>query len=55
MGRPSIQNQDELIAKFVDAGQRHVFAAWDRLGQLERQNLLAECQQFDVELINNLY
>ena len=55
VARPVIENQDELIARFVDAGQRHVFAAWDRLGQLERQNLLSECQQFDVDLINSLY
>ena len=50
-----IENQDELIAKFVDAGQKHIFAAWDRLGHLERQNLLSECQQFDVALINSLF
>ena len=30
--KPFVPNQDELIAKFVMAGQGHIFGAWDRLG-----------------------
>ena len=46
---------DELIAQFMNAGQGRIFEAWDDLGTLERDNLLNECSQFDVELINELY
>ena len=46
---------DELIADFMNAGQGRIFDSWDNLGALERDNLLNECSQFDVSLINELY
>lgn len=52
---PRVPDQDQIIAKFIEAGQGHIFNAWDRLGQLEKQALLNECSQFDVKLINELF
>ena len=48
-------SQDEIIASFVQAGQAHVFQSFTNLGKLEQENLLRECQQFDVHLMNELY
>ena len=50
-----VPDKDAIVAKFVTTGQSHVFSAWKSLGHLERENLLSECAQFDVELINQLY
>ena len=53
--RRPVPKADELIAQFMNAGQGRIFDAWDNLGTLERENLLNECSQFDVDLINDLY
>ena len=55
INNPLVPKEDEMIARFIDAGQGHIFDAWKRLGKIEQANLLNECSQFDVTLINDLF
>ncbi len=50
-----MMDKDTLLTMFADAGQEHVFHYWQTLGKLEQENLLRECQQFDVTLMNKLF
>lgn len=46
---------ESIKRKFTEAGQGHVFNAWDSLDRDERMRLIEECTQFNVDLINDLY
>ncbi len=46
---------DEIRERFIQAGQGHVFNAWDNMDDQEKATLLKQCQQFDVQMINQLY
>lgn len=41
--REIVHDKDELVAKFMEGGQGHVFSAFHSLKSLEQQNLLNEC------------
>ena len=41
--------------KFEQAGQGHVFNAWDDMDDREKQQFLNQCQQFDVNKMNTLF
>ena len=45
-------NVDEIRERFVQAGQGHVFNAWDEMNDTEKEILIKECCQFDVNNIN---
>ena len=46
---------DQIRERFVQAGQGHVFNAWDDMDEEERARLIQQCTTFDVNLINELY
>ena len=47
--------RDNIFARFQAAGQGHVLSGLHELEPDEQKNLLTECAQFDVNLINELY
>ncbi len=46
--------REELRARFEAACQGHVFAWWDRLGDEERESLLADAGSVDLALVSGL-
>jgi UDP-N-acetylglucosamine/UDP-N-acetylgalactosamine diphosphorylase len=47
-------SHEELLARFRDAGQGHVFAFWGRASPEQRASLLAEASAIDLELVARL-
>ena len=46
---------DELREKFIQAGQGHVFNAWDDMDAEEKKKFTLQCSTFDVNLVNQLF
>ena len=38
--------------RFIEAGQGHVFNGYGELNEAEKQNILQQCCQFDVNQVN---
>jgi UDP-N-acetylglucosamine/UDP-N-acetylgalactosamine diphosphorylase len=49
-----MSNERELITRFEQAGQGHVFRFWDELNQNERQELLSQAAEIDLKEIERL-
>src|SRR5947209_5151347 len=45
----------ELRERLRRLGQEHVLAFWDRLGEGERQEILAQLQALDLDQLRQLY
>lgn len=45
---------DNLRAKFESAGQGHVFAYWNELGERARRRLLRQCENIDLSRLDEL-
>ncbi len=45
----------DLQQRFREYAQEHVFSWWDRLGERERQELLADLRAVDLPLVRRLY
>lgn len=47
-------SHSDLQQAFEQAGQGHVFRFWDQLDESQRQNLLSEAREIDLEEVNRL-
>src|SRR5436305_1921885 len=50
-----VQVPARLRQRLEQYGQDHVLSAWDRLGDEQRQTLLQQLQQLDLEQLRQLY
>ena len=50
-----MMKNDDLIENFRKAGQGHVFAFWDQLKSKEREELLAQAAEVDLEEVAQLH
>ena len=44
--------ENAVRARFIEAGQGHVFNGFGDLNEAEKQNFLQQCCQFDVNQVN---
>ena len=45
---------NDILKRFKDHGQEHVFAYWDELGDGEREHLLNQCRDIDLAEVGTL-